>query len=1160
MTLEEIVEEYLDRRRRGEGVSIDAYTAHFPHLAAEIHDTLRALELIEDFFPAQDDPALSTVTATAARLPRQFGDYQILGEIGRGGMGVVYEAEQRSLGRRVALKVLAGVGPESDRARARFHREARAAARLHHTNIVPVFEVGEAGEHTFYAMQLIQGQGLDRVIDDLRRLREQSTALATASPPNRKPVRNDPLAMSLLSGRFELDDLRSTPAPSDPPPPKEPETAQPDPLLTQAAPLPAATLPEGSERSESEHGVGRYYRSVATLGIQAAEALAYAHARGIIHRDVKPSNLLLDAAGVVWLTDFGLAKTEEESLTRTGDILGTVRYMAPEQFDGQADARSDVYSLGLTLYELLTLRHAFDAPDRLLVIEQVRTHEPPRPRSVDRHVPRDLETVVLKAIEKLPRRRYPSAQELAADLRRFCDGEPVRARRITPVERAMKWVRRRPTEAAVYLLLPLVLVLATAGTLATRMWLRSEEARQEADLARGQAEQSRQVAVQERLRAEEALYVNRVRVAHFELQENDIIRTRQLLDGCPQALRDWEWYYLHRLCHADLKTLPAMGRLWNQVLITPDGRRALLSSDAGVYQWRLETASARADPHPFLPKIGCLSLNRAGSRGLGRGPDGSLRVWDLHTGQPLCTLRGPTRSIVAACHSPDDLWLASSDQTGTVHLWDARTGQLHKTFDPLGTKKSSLAFSPDSKLLAVGGPDRIHVHLVDSGKLIHSIAVKHTQVLGISFRSDGKRLCAALHDLSAARIWDTRTWEDVLTVQVTPDTFVWDACFSPDGTRLALALHDRTVRIWNAETGAPEHIFRGHAKGVFKVAFTPDGTQLISQAMDGTVKVWDAVSDPEATILRDDSEITWQAHFSPDGRHLACVGERWFRLIPPRSGAEIWKVMVPKNRPTTLAFRPDGQQIATGNRQGEIVLWDAETGRAVRTIASASSGIRHLSYHPNGQSLLAFTGDGTIDEWDPAAGQRLRGWSLGVEGSEVRYSPDGTRVAACGRGNNGSGVLKIWDAKTGELVLEHSLAQSSGLLCMAFHPNSKRLAVGTRAGWVGVLDALRGEPVAPLLVGHEDWVECVRFTPDGHRLVSGSRDGTVRCWDVEGGREVLILRGDGSWFDELSFSPDGARLAGTAHSFDRPGGIWIWDAPAYPARPARPRSSLPVGP
>ena len=433
---------------------------------------------------------------------RRLGDYRILREIGRGGMGVVYEAEQVSLGRRVALKVLPGQVAGDRLALERFRREAKAAARLHHTNIVPVFEVGRDGEVAYYAMQFIQGQGLDQVIDELARLRDPGRKPGVAARPRadrgrrgarcggararpdrgvapERPVRDRG------GGAVQRASCRP-PRPARPRPSGSPGT-RPTPRTSSSRipsrpgpgrppprdPRPCCRAAVRSRRPQLSGRRARFFRSVAQIGRQAAQGLAYAHASGIVHRDIKPSNLLLDHAGVVWIADFGLAKGEDEGLTHTGDILGTLRYMAPERFRGEGDARADVYALGLTLYELLTLRPGFDSSDRLRLIEQIKTEEPPRPRSVDARIPRDLETIVLKAIEKDPKARYQSAEAMAEDLRRFLADEPIRARQVSAAERYWRWARRNPVIAVLGGVLTALLVAATVGSMLAASYFRS---------------------------------------------------------------------------------------------------------------------------------------------------------------------------------------------------------------------------------------------------------------------------------------------------------------------------------------------------------------------------------------------------------------------------------------------------------------------------------------------------------------------------------------------------------------------------------------------------------------------------------------------------------------------------------------------------------------
>jgi serine/threonine protein kinase/tetratricopeptide (TPR) repeat protein len=450
----ELAEEFLERHRRGERPPVEEYARAHPELAGEIRRLFPALLVMEDLRPAASD--LAGDIAACGTAPERLGDYRILREVGRGGMGVVYEAEQESLGRRVALKVLAAHGLRNPKQLLRFRREARAAARLHHTNIVPVFGVGESAGQHYYVMQFIPGLGLDAVLEEIKLLRGHCPKDGgSARPVGGGGPSAAGVARSLMTGQFAAappqEDLEERPAPSRATPTAVPSSP------------PSVVLPGQSGRSSAPDSAGRYTRSVALVGVQVAEALDYAHRQGILHRDIKPSNLLLDGQGMVWVADFGLAKAaDSDDLTHTGDIVGTVRYMAPERFEGRCDARSDVYALGLTLYELLALRPAFDRSDRAELIRQVTHEEPPRLRGLDPAIPRDLETVVRKAIEREPGRRYADAGALAADLRRYVEGRPIRARRVSPLEHAWRWCRRNPAWAALVATVLVLVGLAVA--------------------------------------------------------------------------------------------------------------------------------------------------------------------------------------------------------------------------------------------------------------------------------------------------------------------------------------------------------------------------------------------------------------------------------------------------------------------------------------------------------------------------------------------------------------------------------------------------------------------------------------------------------------------------------------------------------------------------
>jgi serine/threonine protein kinase len=350
------------------------------------------------------------------------GDFRIIREIGRGGMGVVYEAEQQSLARLVALKVLPKRLLSSKTQTERFIREAKAAASLHHTNIVPVFGNGEHDGIHYYAMQFIDGVGLDVVLVELRNLANDGAddEMYISNPDSALTARST--VNQLLTRRLTVrGDSSSADESTSPAKSEEPEVARP--------------------RVASDLLGQLYWKNVARIGAQVADALQHAHDHGVLHRDIKPGNILLDTGGEVWITDFGLAKCiEQDNFTKTGDVVGTLRYMAPEQLDGEADCRSEVYSLGVTLYELLALRPAF--PDKAALARQFGQSSVTRPSEIVKGVPRDLETIVLKAMNENSAQRYETAGELAADLNRFINEQPIHARRATIVEKGVRWAKK----------------------------------------------------------------------------------------------------------------------------------------------------------------------------------------------------------------------------------------------------------------------------------------------------------------------------------------------------------------------------------------------------------------------------------------------------------------------------------------------------------------------------------------------------------------------------------------------------------------------------------------------------------------------------------------------------------------------------------------------
>jgi serine/threonine protein kinase len=609
-----IADEFAARCRKGETPSISEYAQRFPEHAQQIRELFPSVALLEQLGSRADGADSNPRTRSQGSLPphHRIGDFEVLREIGRGGMGVVYEAVQQSLHRRVALKVLNTVCVHSDNQAKRFEREARAAAQLHHTNIVPVFGVGDQDGLRYYVMQRIDGLGLDAVILELtRRARTPQLPAPAKGADENRPVSARELAGVLISGELSRsrsetlasghhdgltsstvmgphDALRSgaSPAPTRVHPAdgslentddvsKDSKTSEQgaarhvsSSLVLRDDPQTAAgirsslilrdefssggdrefwsgdhkfepvaqTLTSGAAdggHGAKTHSFGwRYWRNIARIGMQVASGLQYAHTQGTLHRDIKPANILLDTDGTAWIADFGLAKVlEADDVTRTGDVVGTLRYMAPEQFRGHVHQRSDIYSLGLTLYELLTLRPAYDETDRQqLIARKLTPHDPPSLRKAGHAVPRDLETIVLKCLAYEPENRYSSAGAVIADLQAFLEDRPIQARQASSVERLWRWCRRNPAVAALSGTVALLLLL-TVGLTSAGYVLEKQRAFHATKLQR-QAEESEQKAIEERQEAE--------RRAHIAFQafdnlgqsfvSNDVIGTIELED------------------------------------------------------------------------------------------------------------------------------------------------------------------------------------------------------------------------------------------------------------------------------------------------------------------------------------------------------------------------------------------------------------------------------------------------------------------------------------------------------------------------------------------------------------------------------------------------------------------------------------------------------
>jgi len=792
----EQVEAYREALLQGQNPDRQQVLEQFPEIAHELAACLNALEFVRELAPRVNQQVTESVGEVSdhqpSPLPQALGDYRIVREVGRGGMGVVYEAEQVSLGRKVALKVLPFAAMLDQKQLQRFQNEARAAASLRHPNIVQVHFVGCERAVHFYAMDYIEGQTLAEMIRHLRGLE----ALEGEVPDDAgKAAAN--LADSLASGR-----LAPPKASSDPNAPTATYTHE----RTPGAEEETARGPQAAISTERSTKSPAYFRSIGEIGVQVAEALDHAHEHGVIHRDVKPSNVILDNSGKPWVADFGLARIDSDStLTVTVDLLGTVRYMSPEQALAKrivVDHRTDVYSLGATLYELLTLQPVFTGQDRQELLRQIAFEEPKAPRKLNKAIPEELEIIVTKAIAKNPAERYDTAQDLADDLRRFLEDKPIRARRPSAIVRLAKWTRRHR---------PLVLMLSSS-TLAvllialTALGVSNSQIRDMLD--------QRNQAVTE---LQWAAYRHNVALAQREWLGNEIETAEKALERCPQAYRGWEWHYVKNLLHLDAYTFHSHQREALGMAFSPDSRQIALAAS-----------------------------------------DGYVRVWDVRTKEALFTVHLPANEspdyISGEYHanqldfSPDGRRIAVGCLDGTLALLDAHNGMVVEKIPTHSLRMTSVSFSADGrKLVTCGRPRTI------KGSRPRTIKVWDAKDLGrepLTLDSGGGVFSAlfspngtqvlSIHAAGGVFLWNAETGENVRKFERSHEDAVYAACFHPNGQRFVTGGVDGTLKTWDVNRAAPLATFTGpHTSFVHSVAFSPDG-KLIASVSEKSAWIWNA--------------------------------------------------------------------------------------------------------------------------------------------------------------------------------------------------------------------------------------------------------------------------------------------------------------------------------
>jgi serine/threonine protein kinase/WD40 repeat protein len=1101
--VDRLATEFVERRRKGEHPTVEEYAGRHPDLADAIRELFPALLTIERLKP-DPDVTLENSARTGHvedALPVRLGDYRILREVGRGGMGVVYEAEQESLGRRVALKVLGPWAGVHEAQILRFRREARAAAGLHHTNIVPVFSVGEHEGRHYYTMQFIHGTGLHQVIHELRQLERDGAAGSAAGPEDATAVGN--ATRSLEAAGSEVDPARGARS---------------------------RTSPSGAQ---SPRG---FVRGVARIGLQIAEALAHAHELGVLHRDIKPSNILLDAQGHAWVTDFGLAKAvNDDDLTHTGDLVGTLRYMAPERLHGRCDARSDVYALGLTLYELLARRPAFPDSDRHALMHKVARVEPPRLASLAPGIPRDLATIVQKSIEKAPGDRYRTAAAMADDLRRFLEDRPIAARRAGPVERLIRWSRRHPGMAALTALVAALLVTVATISTTAALLLRDRQAEVERQLWEAylaQAQASRRSGVEgRRFRALDALTAaarSGVNPDRRHLLRDEAIACLALAD-------------LRRVEEQSLALLDSRASL---IAFAPVGSHLAISDAGGLV--RVIDARGMASHPPLTgpgPDATLLQFSPDGRRlavRYGLGTDARLRVYDLAAGYLLdepCPV-----SAAAVGFSPDGGSLAVGLIDGTVRVIDLDGGSdrlsvscagdpLAVRFDPsarwlavswsdpersvvvLDLDESGraagtwslpggaigLAWSPDSRRLAVGGGSR-EIYLVDPGEPTSTPRVLHGHkgaVVSLDFSRRGHLMASSSWD-GTVRLWHPESGESLL-VGSSPEH--WSVRFGLDDKTLSGGRDGNACWRWQVADGdelRSRYVDRYPESRVWSIEFLADGQAFASAGAAG-VRLFDldlrqlafvpSPGSPSIEVLRDGrglligglSGLDYRPILREDG--AARFGEA--RSVGPYPGRIVGRVRV----------AADGRRIAAvyDPRPSTVAVFNVEGGDDPVLIRDADHpGLERIDLSPDGRLLATGTwrGDG-VKIWDASTGAQVA--RLEVAGSaEVAFTPDG-RYLLTGSGK----AYVLWEVGSWLRRWTHPRREASNQPGkVAFTGDGSLVAVAWSRSLIRLLDTRDGSVVATLEAPSIDHLAEMGFSPEGAYLFLNDHGGATRRWDL----------------------------------------------------------------